>query len=298
MLTKKSTFPAFTIIELLVVIVVIGILASITIVSYTGVYQKAIEASLQSDLTDAKTKLQMYAADYGSYPTTMTDTDGTLCPSAPTVDNNYCIKPSPGNTFTYSNGTTTTFTLDNEKVGTTTKYQITDSTAPTLVAVAPQNAGVVTTLAGSGTPGFVDGIGTVARFNASQNVAVDSSGNVYVADRQNHRIRKVTPAGVVTTLAGSGTATFADGTGTAASFNNPQSLAVDSSGNVYVADRLNHRIRKVTPAGVVTTLAGNGTSTFADGTGTAAGLGYPSGMAFDSLGNIYLFANSRVRKIE
>ncbi|VDA99754.1 hypothetical protein S1OALGB6SA_827, partial [Olavius algarvensis spirochete endosymbiont] len=102
-------------------------------------------------------------------------------------------------------------------------------------------AGVATTLAGS-TRGFADGAGTKAWFDEPIGVAVDSSGNVYVADSYNHRIRKITPADrVVSTIAGSGTADSADGTGTAAKFHSPIGVAVDSSGNVYVADSNNHR---------------------------------------------------------
>ena len=104
---------------------------------------------------------------------------------------------------------------------------------------------MVTTLAGSGSPSFVDGTGTGASFNGSNGIGVDSAGNVYVADTSNHRIRKITPAGVVTTLAGSGSPSFVDGTGTGASFNYPTGVVVDSAGNVYVADNGNNRIRKI-----------------------------------------------------
>ena len=119
---------------------------------------------------------------------------------------------------------------------------------------------VVSTFAGS-TEGFADGTGDAAQFYLPFGVAVDSSGNVYVTDRENNRIRKITPADriedrVVSTIAGSGTAAFADGTGTTAQFNYPFGVAVDSSGNVYVADAINNRIRKITPAGVVSTFAG------------------------------------------
>src|SRR5205814_1507614 len=119
-------------------------------------------------------------------------------------------------------------------------------------------AGLVTTLAGlAGTIGTADGTGSAARFYNPTAVAVDISGTIYVADTDNHTIRKVTPAGVVTTLAGlAGGFGTADGTGSAAQFKYPYGVAADNAGNVYVADALNNTIRKVTPAGVVTTLAG------------------------------------------
>jgi sugar lactone lactonase YvrE len=152
-------------------------------------------------------------------------------------------------------------------------------------------AGVVTTLAGlAGDRGSVDGTGILARFSDPLGVATDSGANVYVADRSNHTIRKITPAGVVTTLAGSpGVAGSADGTGGGASFNHPAGVATDSGGNVYVADTDNHTIRKITSAGVVTTLAGSaGSPGGADGTGSAARFDSPELVATDSSGNVYV----------
>ena len=159
--------------------------------------------------------------------------------------------------------------------------------------------GTVSTLAGSGTAGFADGSGTDAQFYYPLGVALDASGNVYVADKVNHRIRKITPTGTVSTLAGSGTAGFADGGGTAAQFYSPYGVAVDASGNVYVADAVNHRIRKITSSGTVSTLAGSGTAGFADSDGTNAQFNNPFGVAVDASGNVYVAdrLNHRIRKI-
>ena len=159
-------------------------------------------------------------------------------------------------------------------------------------------SGVVSTLAGSGTPGYTDGTGTSAKFYSPTGVAVDGAGNVYVADRSNHRIRKITASGVVSTLAGSGTSGYTDGTGTSAKFSSPNGVAVDGAGNVYVADYFNHRIRKITTSGVVSTLAGSA-SGYADGTGTSAQFSYPTGVAVDGAGNVYVadYNNHRIRKI-
>ncbi|HEY9722907.1 MAG TPA: NHL repeat-containing protein [Oscillatoriaceae cyanobacterium] len=149
-------------------------------------------------------------------------------------------------------------------------------------------AGEMTTLAGSGEEGAENGNGGAASFDDPQGVAVDANGNVYVAEVNNDDIRKITPDGVVTTLAGSTTPGSADGTGSAASFCNPEAVAVDASGNVYVADTGNHEIRKITPDGVVTTLAGSTTAGSADGTGAEAAFGSPTGVAVDAADNVYV----------
>lgn len=120
------------------------------------------------------------------------------------------------------------------------------------------SAAVVTTIAGTAqVSGTADGTGAAAGFNNPGGVAVGSDGSIYVADTGNHAIRKMTPAGVVTTLAGTpGVSGFADGTGAAARFTSPVDVAVDAAGNVYVAELGNHLVRRITPAGVVTTVAG------------------------------------------
>jgi len=161
--------------------------------------------------------------------------------------------------------------------------------------------GVVTTLAGSGVAGYADGTGPAAQFNLPYGIACEASGNLYVTDRSNHRVRRIVAAtGVVTTLAGSGTQGFADGTGPAAQFNFPHGVACDASGNLYVADENNQRIRRiVVGTGAVSTLAGSGAAGYLDGTGPAARFNYPSGVACDGNGNVYVADqnNNRIRRI-
>ncbi len=164
------------------------------------------------------------------------------------------------------------------------------------------SSGVVTTFAGSGAQGYLNGIGTAADFNYPTGVAVDDSGNVFVADYGNDVIRKISPTGIVTTLAGSNTQGSANGTGIATSFNKPYGITIDQLGNVYVGEQGNRLIRKITYSGVVTTLAG-GTSSpiYKDGNGTSAGFDFPAGIAIDSSGDeMYVpdVANSLIRKIK
>jgi len=164
------------------------------------------------------------------------------------------------------------------------------------------HGGVVTTLAGTaGMAGSVDGTGAAARFSGPRGMAVDSAGNVYVADYGNSTIRKVTAAGVVTTLAGTaGMYGSVDGMGAAARFNSPTGVAVDSAGNVYVADSSNSTIREVIAGGVVTTLAGSALRTGnADGKGAAVRFNRPTGVVVDGAGNVYVTdtGNATIRKI-
>lgn len=164
---------------------------------------------------------------------------------------------------------------------------VADAQNYTIRKIAP--SGIVTTLAGTpGASGSTDGTGATARFSFLKGIAVDGSGNVYAVD--NSAIRKITPAGVVTTLAGvSGVTGDADGTGAAARFRQPWGIAADADATLYVADTDNYLVRKISPAGVVTTHAGTrGMRGTANGsTATATFLG-PKGIARDSAGNLYL----------
>jgi prepilin-type N-terminal cleavage/methylation domain-containing protein len=186
---------AFTIVELLVVIVVIGILAAITIVSYTGVTQKATTASLQSDLTNASQQLKLYYVDHGTYPTSL---DGNNCPlgsTAPSPDTNYCLKVSSGNTIAYTSLNPQTFRLADTKG--TTSYSTTDATSPTVVTTAASCPSGFIPVPGSGTYGTSDfcvmkyaasqvgstttpisQAGTTPWVNISQTTAIANSPNV------------------------------------------------------------------------------------------------------------------------
>ncbi|HEX8255069.1 MAG TPA: hypothetical protein VF846_18150, partial [Thermoanaerobaculia bacterium] len=155
------------------------------------------------------------------------------------------------------------------------------------------------TLAGN-PPGSANGSGAAAKFNLPGSAAVDVNGNIYVADTANNIIRKVTPAGEVSTLAGlAGASGSADGVGAAARFNNPVGIAVDGAGNVYVGDMLNDAVRKIAPNGTVTTLAGlAGSGGSANGNGSAARFFSPRGVAVDAGGNVYVADsdNGTIRK--
>ena len=174
-------------------------------------------------------------------------------------------------------------------------------------------AGEVSTFAGGGTcqpttnpectstgnpeDTYRDGTGAEARFKFPKGIAMDASGNLYVADSGNNRIRKITPAGEVSTFAGDGTDGYRDGTGAEAQFDWPNDIAIDRAGNLYVADTVNRRIRKLTPAGEVSTLAGDGTRDYRDGTGTEAQFERPIGIALDGAGDLYVADGCLIRKI-
>ncbi len=153
------------------------------------------------------------------------------------------------------------------------------------------SSGVVTIFAGQqGAWGYADGTGTAARFGAPGGLAIDSNDNLYVADTFNDLIRKITPAGVVTTIAGAyRQCSNTDGVGAAARFCEPSALAIDAAGSLYVADKGNATIRKITAGGVVSTVAGMpGTYGWANGTGVSATFCAPSGIAIDGSGNLFV----------
>jgi uncharacterized protein (TIGR03437 family) len=171
--------------------------------------------------------------------------------------------------------------------------------------------GTISTFVGNGTAGF-SGDGGQA-INAALNMGsgntgpgrlcLDSQDNLYVTDYGNHRIRKITSAGIITTVAGNGQAAYNGDNilATAASLNNPLGVAVDASGNIYIADTFNYRIRKVTGDGTITTVVGNGTAGFSGdgGSATSASIDNPAGVAVNAAGTIFISdqANNRIRQI-
>jgi gliding motility-associated-like protein len=140
----------------------------------------------------------------------------------------------------------------------------------------------------SGSRGYKDGKGTSALFNKPDALIADADNNLYVSDQENHRIRKITPGGIVTTVAGNGTAGSADGISTSASFNNPRGLSIDVAGNIYIADQGNNIIRLLTPAGVVTTYAGTGAVGLENGPRQTALFNTPTAVDIDVAGNLYI----------
>jgi sugar lactone lactonase YvrE len=233
----------------------------------------------------------VYVADWSSQTIRKVATSGAVVTIAG-VAWRYGTNDGPGNVAQFANPS-------DVAVDSATNVYVADSSNNTIRKVSP--GGVVTTLAGlGGSSGSTDGTGSAARFNDPEGVAVDSATNVYVADMGNQTIRKVTPGGVVTTLAGRAwTSGSADGTNNTASFYNPSGMAVDSSGNLYVAETGNWTIRKVTPGGVVTTVGGQaGNQGSVDGTGSTARFYGPIGVAMDSAGNLYIAdtGNNTIRR--
>lgn len=277
----------FTIIELTVVIVIIAILATLTTVAYLSTQRDAREKSLTSDLSNVESELARYATNNSGYYGSALDWD-----SSGGSNVNIDFTPTDGNVIVVT-ATSTGYCIKAYNPATSydtlTNAQYVESEPGACGGSGSSNGGVVSTFVGSGTAGFNDATGTSAQFYYPGKTAFDSSGFMYVADASNHRIRKVSPAGVVTTFAGSGSPGSSDGIGTAASFSGPNGVAVDSADNVYVTDRGNQTLRKITPAQVVTTLAGSaGQQGHVNGTGAAARFDYPNSVAIGPADQIYV----------
>lgn len=159
-------------------------------------------------------------------------------------------------------------------------------------------SGVVTTIAGvGGSTGYVDGTGTAARFGVGRGLSSDSDGNLYFVDTSVHSIRKITPTGVVTTIAGNGTSGYANGTGSVARFSTPYTIDRGPDGNFYITDAFNARIRKMTPAGEVTIFAGNGVQGYTDGARSSATLAYPGAISIANDNTVFVGVNGRAVRV-
>jgi len=167
------------------------------------------------------------------------------------------------------------------------------------------SSGIISTVAGNGTTGYTGdgGQATNAQLDLPQGVAFDAAGNMYIADYGNSRIRKVNTLGIISTIAGNGNSAYSGdgGQATAAELNGPIALTLDATGNLYIADMYNHRIRMVNTSGIISTVAGNGTGAFSGdgGPATAAEIFMPNGVVVDAFGNLYIgdTQNARVRMV-
>jgi sugar lactone lactonase YvrE len=161
------------------------------------------------------------------------------------------------------------------------------------------SGGIVSTVAGDGFVGSVDGAAATARFGNAIKIKIDGAGNLIVLDEYYNRVRKISTTGIVSTIAGSGTAGYVDGPAATAQFNHPAGLGIDQNGNIYVGDQANQRIRKISTTGVVTTVAGSGVAGFEDGNTNNAKFNFPNGLDVTATGIIYVADNQnfRIRKI-
>jgi uncharacterized protein (TIGR03437 family) len=152
--------------------------------------------------------------------------------------------------------------------------------------------GIITSIAGDGTAGYSGdgGNAATAQLNGPEGIAIDGAGSLYVADVGNNRVRKIAPNGVITTVAGTGVSGFFGdgGQATSAQLNYPNGLAVDKAGSLYIAESLGNRIRKVSANGIITTIAGTGATGYSDGPATSAVLDFPTQLAVDDAGNVYI----------
>lgn len=180
---------------------------------------------------------------------------------------------------------------------TTGNFYVADGCSNRIRMITP--AGVVTTLTGT-TAGFADGPLATAKFNYPCSVDCDALGNIYVSYLFNRRIRMISPSGMETTIAGTGAAGATDGPANVASFDYPYDVCLDNNGNIFVADGHNHKIRKITAAGMVSSVAGTGVPAYAtNGYGNGAGFSYPTGVCADAICNIFVcnYASNKITKI-
>lgn len=333
--TQRSTrrSDGFTIVELLVVIVVIGVLAGIALLAFYGIADRARDSALKADLNSASKILAIergtsttsqYPANLAALnlPTNSGTTyqytvdnlasPPTFCLTGFLNDSSFYIthqnsEPVDGTCPGHSpvvllpnDGVVTTLATIDDPRGVAVRSNgdvfVVNQTARQIFRL---NGGTMVAYAGSGVNTTTNGNGLSAAFNTPGGLAVDSNDNLYTAECNGQRIRKIDPAGNVTTFAGSGTSGHLDGAAASARFWCPQGVAIGPNDDVYVADGNNNRIRLITQAGVVTTLAGQTTAGFSDGVGAAASFDGPTGITVGQDGAAYVTDDNRakVRKV-
>ena len=282
----------FTIVELLIVVVVIAILASITIVSYNGIINRAHQSKLISDVASAGMLMSVDQSSSGIYPATRTE-----------VNNGKGINNDADITYTFHSAPTTfCITAISSHPG-IKNYYVSNKNLSPLEGTCPEDLGAqVATLAGSGASGYANGVGTAAILAGPVGIVADPTGNLYFTDGAGSRIRMVSTTGTVSTLAGAGGSSYAEGTGTSALFNWPQSITIGAGGLLYVTDTNNHRIRSVTTGGASAFVAGGSSaadapSTTGSATGTAAGFRVARGIVYSPTANLLYVADSENNKI-
>ncbi|MFL9484270.1 IPT/TIG domain-containing protein [Chitinophagaceae bacterium LWZ2-11] len=271
-LSKTVTGPIFTYIPGMVVSTLAGTGTS-GFVNGTGAGAK-FQSPILHAITDSKGNI--YVVDPGNFAIRKITPDGTVSTFAGSGAAGIVDAISTAASFYQPNGITAD-AQDN--------LYVSDGCA--IRKIKPD--GTVTTIAGNNTGsacGYKDGPGGIAAFNYPYGLCTDASGNVYVAERGNHDVRKITPAAITSTFVGGGYGD-AEGTGTAALFKYPHALCSDNSGNIFLVDQSNYKIRKITPAGVVTTFAGSGVNNRVDGQGTAAAFRTVNAICADKTGNLF-----------
>jgi sugar lactone lactonase YvrE len=223
------------------------------------------------------------------------------------------VKPNPVTIYTVSTlagsgtagsndgtGTVASFTSPSALAVSSTGVLYVGDFGNSIVRTINLTSGSVTTVAGTGVQGLLNGPALSAEFNGTANIVFDKNGNLYVADEQNNVIRKISNTGSVTTVAGAGVSGYLDGPAVTAEFNHPEGMVVDANGDIYVVESANNDIRKITMStGMVSTYAGTGASAFNDGPVSSAAFHSPYGITMDGAGNMYVadIVNNRIRKI-